>query len=363
MLNTDGSVQFHRVGELFCGAGGLALGAALASAETHDGRVLKCKHIWAVDSDPWACETFKRNLCREGECLVLALPVEELDIGGLPGVDGLLFGFPCNDFSLAGRRKGLEGPGGRLYSYGVRALELHRPLWFVAENVPGLISVNEGSAFKEMTRRMADAGYCLTAHLYRFEEYGVPQTRHRVVIVGFRKDLGLRFRVPEPSHRNKQMTAAEALREVEQVSYNNERAFHSKRVTELLQHIPPGGNAWHPEVPEHLRLNVKKYKMSNIYRRLHPDKPSPTVTGRGGGGTRLYHWAEPRALTDRERARLQTFPDDFVFVGSGKSVRSQIGGAVPPLAAKAIITAVLKTFARVEYKWIEPNIRLEEVQI
>ena len=98
-----------------------------------------------------------------------------------------------------------------------------------------------------------------------------------------------------------------------------------------------------------MRLNVKSARLSQIYKRLHPDKPSYTITGSGGGGTHGYHWSENRALTNRERARIQTFPDDFVFVGSKESVRKQIGMAVPPRGAQAVVEAVLKTFAGISY--------------
>jgi len=89
--------------------------------------------------------------------------------------------------------------------------------------------------------------------------------------------------------------------------------------------------------------------MSHIYRRLHPDKPSYTITGSGGGGTHVYHWEECRALTNRERARLQGFPDDFSFKGPKEMVRKQIGMAVPPTGAKIIFEAILKTFAKIDY--------------
>ena len=101
----------------------------------------------------------------------------------------------------------------------------------------------------------------------------------------------------------------------------------------MLSHIPPGENAWYEGLPEHLRLNVKKTKISQIYKRLHPDKPAYTVTG-GGGGTHMYHYAIPRALTNRERARLQTFPDNYEFLGGKEAVRKQIGMAVPPMGQK-----------------------------
>ena len=96
--------------------------------------------------------------------------------------------------------------------------------------------------------------------------------------------------------------------------------------------------------------------MSQIYKRLDPDQPAYTITGSGGGGTHVYHWKEPRALTNRERARLQTFPDDFEFIGSKESVRRQIGMAVPPLGAKIIFEALIKTLEKKPYEHIKANL-------
>ena len=107
---------------------------------------------------------------------------------------------------------------------------------------------------------------------------------------------------------------------------------------------------------EYARLHVKtKAKMSHIYRRLKADDPSYTITGSGGGGTHVYHWEEPRALTNEERAALQTFPSDFVFRGSKEEIRKQIGMAVPTKGAIEIFSAILKTFARIEYPSIESD--------
>ena len=130
---------------------------------------------------------------------------------------------------------------------------------------------------------------------------------------------------------------------------NNEMPRQTKRVMERLSYIKPGQNAFTADIPEELQLHVKGAKISQIYRRLDPDKPAYTVTGSGGGGTHMYHWSEPRALTNRERARLQTFPDDYVFMGSKESVRKQIGMAVPSRGARIIFEAILKTFAGIDY--------------
>lgn len=126
---------------------------------------------------------------------------------------------------------------------------------------------------------------------------------------------------------------------------------------ERLTYINPGQNAFTADIPEHLQLNVKGAKISQIYKRLDPEKPAYTVTGSGGGGTHIYHYAEPRALTNRERARLQTFPDNYVFEGSKESVRKQIGMAVPPQGAKVIFEAILKTFAGIEYESMPASIK------
>ena len=136
---------------------------------------------------------------------------------------------------------------------------------------------------------------------------------------------------------------------------NNEIRKLNARVKERLSYIKPGENAWNAEMPDELRIKTKT-KISQIYRKLDPEKPSYTVTAAGGGGTYMYHWSnEQRELTNRERARIQTFPDDYEFVGNYQSVRKQIGMAVPPKGAEIIFNAILNTFAGIEYPWVEPN--------
>ena len=130
---------------------------------------------------------------------------------------------------------------------------------------------------------------------------------------------------------------------------NNELTKQSSTVVERLKYIKPGQNAFTASLPEELQLNVKGARISQIYKRLDPEKPAYTVTGSGGGGTHIYHYEENRALTNRERARLQTFPDNYVFEGSKESVRKQIGMAVPAKGAQIIFEAILNTFAGIEY--------------
>ena len=179
-----------------------------------------------------------------------------------------------------------------------------------------------------------------------------------MIIVGFDNTSGLRFQVPKPTTRGNPVTARSALEQppIPKDAFNNELTKQSKSVIERLMHTKPGNNAWNSDLPDHLQLNVKTTKLSQIYRRLHPDKPSYTITGSGGGGTHGYHWSEPRALTNRERARIQTFPDSFVFEGSKESVRKQIGMAVPPRLSYVIFKAILKTIAGIPYPAVESNL-------
>lgn len=346
-------VKEFRLGELFCGPGGLALGAITARISNPEYKIV---HKWANDYDASTCETYRRNICPDDKESVICGDVRQLDIDSLGEIDAFAFGFPCNDFSVVGEQKGFDGIFGPLYSYGVKVLKKYQPLWFLAENVGGLKSANEGKAFEKIKCDLIDAGYRIYPNLYKFEEYGVPQARHRMIIVGIRKDLPYEFKIPstEP-YKNCDVTCKTAI-EVPPISSfaaNNEETKQSAVVVERLKHIKPGQNAFTANLPEELQLNVKGAKISQIYKRLDPTKPAYTVTGSGGGGTHIYHYKEPRALTNRERARLQTFPDDYVFEGSKESVRKQIGMAVPSKGARVIFEAILKTFAGEEYDYIE----------
>ena len=348
--------MIFNLGELFCGPGGLALGAA-SSKIIKDNEEYSITSIWANDYDKDTCETYRQNICPEHPDKVICRDIHKLNLTNLPKIDALSFGFPCNDFSIVGEQKGMNGIYGPLYSYGIKALRHFQPKWFLAENVGGLRNANDGNAFNDILNEMFDAGYNVVPNLYKFEYYGIPQARHRIIIVGIRKDLDYIFKVPD-IFKFEPITCKEALENppIPENAYNNELTKQSKHVIERLKHIKPGENVFNADLPNHLKLNVKGAKISQIYKRLDPDKPSYTVTGSGGGGTHVYHWEEPRALTNRERARLQTFPDDFVFHGGKESVRKQIGMAVPPNGAKVVFEAILKTFAGIEYKSIIPNI-------
>ena len=343
-----------KLGELFCGPGGIALGSKLAGAENSSVQYL-ISHAWATDYDKDTCETFANNICNGNKASVVCEDIRKLNLDKLnkiSEVDALAFGFPCNDFSIVGEQKGIDGVYGPLYTYCIKALQYFNPMWFLAENVGGLRNSNDGKTFEKVLSAMYESGYSVYPHLYSFDKYGVPQSRQRIIIIGIRKDIDTVFKVPSPvPYAAYNVSSRNALENppIPKDATNNDLTGQSAQVVERLKWIKPGENAFTANLPENLKLNVKGAKISQIYKRLNPDKPAYTVTGSGGGGTHMYHWDEPRALTNRERARLQTFPDNYIFHGSKESVRKQIGMAVPCMGIKVIFEALLKSFAGIDY--------------
>lgn len=347
-----------RLGELFCGPGGIACGAL--NARSDDGNY-SVSHAWANDYDFDTCQTYRYNICPDDPQSVLCCDVRELDINSLEKIDAFCYGFPCNSFSSVGEHKGFANEKfGQLYWYGIEVLNAFQPKWFVAENVSGIRSAGSGD-FQTILNDMESAGYRLTVNLYKAEEYGVPQTRHRVIIVGIRADLPVIFRVPSPNpYRHCDISAGTALKNIPVSASNNEVRQLSRKVIKRLSLIQPGENLWQAEerlgsdFPQELKIHTKT-KISQIYRKLCPEKPAYTVTAAGGGGTYMYHWTD-RELTNRERARFQTFPDDYTFFGDYSSVRKQIGMAVPCRLAQVVVSAILNSFAGIEYPFVKPNL-------
>ena len=257
-------IIYERAGELFCGPGGSGIGSSMIEFETVD-RVIKIRHVWASDYDKDSCQTYEQNFAQyEAENLGINEQVKvihgdvndpNIDVQNkeqFEEIDGLIFGFPCNDFSLVGESKGLNGKFGPLYKHGIRILNRDdKPKWSLAENVSGLSSSNDGRAFKQIITEMIEAGYTVTAHKYKFEDYGIPQSRHRIIIVGFRNDLNIDFKVPAPS--NKTMTASQALSDIPDDATHQELTRQSQQVVERLKHIKPGQNVWNAELPDRAR--------------------------------------------------------------------------------------------------------------
>lgn len=299
---------------LFCGCGGMDLGFSNAG--------FNC--VYANDIDHWACMTYKRNLGDH----VHEADISEVKFDKLPKVDLIVGGFPCQDFSMIWKRKGLDSERGNLYQHFVRAVRTIKPKMFVAENVKGLLTANKGKAIKQIIEDFSAEGYNVTYKVVNFAHFGTPQLRERVIIVGVSQEIEKEFTFPKPTHAESEyVTAKEALEGVESVLFNNEHQNIQPRTIERLKIIPPGEN--YTSIPKEHPLYVKGM-ISHVYRRLHPDKPSTTIIARGGGGTWGYHYEEPRSLTNRERARLFGYPDDFIFEGSFGEIRKQIGNSVPP---------------------------------
>lgn len=317
---------------LFSGCGGMDMGFLMAEHPE-----LAYEIVWANDFDKSACETYRKNFRHNITCT----DIWDIDLDKIPYGDVIIGGFPCQDFSIlrGEKRHGFKVKRGLLYTKFVEAVAKKLPLFFVAENVKGLMNMHKGwviKKIKEDFEKVDGVGYDVKYELINFADYGVPQNRERVIIIGVRKDLKLKFDFPEPTHKNRPVTAGLALEGVENVRANNEKLRVLPSTAEKLKKIPAGGN--YKNLPDHADRNW----MSLIYKRLHPDQPSPTIVACGGGGTWGYHYSEPRPLTNRERARIQSFPDWFEFSGSTTEVRKQIGNAVPPLGIKPVAEQLLR---------------------
>ena len=349
----------YKLGELFSGPGGFAEGARKS-------RVFE--HVWANDIDPMACKTFELN---HPNTRVFPGDINDEFIPNMKGkkkIDGLVFGFPCNDFSLVGKKQKLKGKYGPLYKSAITVLDHFKPNFFIAENVTAISPINEKNKdsevyknfltiMSELSKAAQPNGYKVYADRYKFEQFGVPQTRHRMILVGFRADYykknNINYYRPKEDTENPDdfVTCKTALEKgvpgTKQIGLiddlenplNHEHTKHSSDVKLRLENTKEGQNVW--DIEDKFGLpGVTKARMSHIYKKLDSSKPSYTVTGSGGGGTHVYHYKENRALTNRERARIQTFDDKYKFVGKKEEVRKQIGMAVPVLAAKKILKSV-----------------------
>ena len=147
--------MIYKLGELFCGPGGVAWGAINADIGNSEYGIV---HQWANDYDADTCDTYRRNICPQTPETVYHEDIRNLNMGNLSDIDALAFGFPCNDYSVVGERKGMDGVYGPLYSYGIKALKEFKPQWFLAENVGGLKNANEGKAFTKILTERREAG-------------------------------------------------------------------------------------------------------------------------------------------------------------------------------------------------------------
>ena len=325
-----------KIVSIFSGCGGLDLGFHLEGYET----------VWANDFAEWAVKSFAANF---GDVIKMQdiTQIDPYTDKSIPDCDIVLGGFPCQDFSIIWKQPGLNGTRGGLFRHFAEFVDAKKPIAFVAENVKGLLTANDGKAIETIIKdfESIEPGYIVKPHLYNFAEYGVPQFRERVLFVGVRIDTGFNFIHPKPTHGTNAdlpyVTAGEALKGVEKVPTNNELINIKEKTRKMLELIPEGGN--YADIPADSPYRVKGM-ISHVYRRIKLDEPAKTIIAAGGGGTWGYHYPEPRALTNRERARLQSFPDDFIFEGSVTEVRRQIGNAVPPEGVRAVAKRLMPLF-------------------
>lgn len=335
-MTTTNSKKKPTIVSVFSGCGGLDLGFHQEGYDT----------IWANDFAEWAVESFKENF---GDVILLKdiTKIDPYTDKSIPDCDVVLGGFPCQDFSIIWKQPGLNGTRGGLFRHFAEFVDAKKPKAFVAENVKGLLTANGGRAIDTIIKDFESIapGYLVKPHLYNFAEYGVPQFRERVIIVGIRLDTGFNFIHPKPTHgpntEHPYVTAGEALIDADKVPFNNEHIKIKEKTRQMLELIPEGGNF--TDIPKEHPLYVKGM-ISHVYRRIKLDEPAKTIIAAGGGGTWGYHYPEPRPLTNRERARLQSFPDDFVFKGSVTEVRRQIGNAVPPEGVRPVASRLMPLF-------------------
>lgn len=299
-----------KVVSLFSGAGGLDLGFIKAGHEI----------VWANDIFLDAVKTYRNNI---GDHIVCE-DISKIPSDQIPDHDILIGGFPCQGFSVANSKRGENDERNKLYLELLRVLVDKQPKFFMAENVKGILSLMKGAIFEMIISDFENAGYKIKYKVLNAANYGVPQKRERVIILGVRNDIQFDLEHPEPTH-----SESSSL-------FNDKKKWVS--IGEALKNIPE-------PVEEHSLLNhtYSKFKLKfNGYlgnRAIDPTKPAPTVTARGdekGGVVVLHHPNNHRRMSVRELALTQSFPIDYVFEGNNSSAYRQIGNAVPPLLAFAI---------------------------
>lgn len=317
--------------ELFAGAGGLALGLEQAG---FDG-------LAYVEMNGDACETLRRN---RPSWNVIEGDVHEIDFRQYDGqVDLVSGGFPCQAFSMAGKRLGFGDIRGTLFAEIIRCANETHPKMLLMENVKGLLSHDGGRTFETIRHEVEKAGYSLQWKILNASYHGVGQARERIVMIGIRDDLAdkISFEYPEPDGR--QTTLRDALDGVPDspgVSYSDGKA-------KVLDLVPPGG-CW-VDLPQDVAREYMKSSYDSpggkrgMARRLSWDRPCLTLTtSPSQKQTERCHPDETRPLTVREYARVQSFPDDWEFAGGIGSQYRQIGNAVPVEMARRIGVQIVK---------------------
>lgn len=350
--------------DLFAGVGGLSLGFEQAGFRV----------LIANEYDASIADSYKRN--RVGTNMIVGditkLPISEI-FGNYKGkVDLVVGGPPCQGYSQKGQRRTINDPRNFLFRHFTEVVQVVQPQYFVMENVPNLLTAERGFFRQELEKIFNELGYTITAQILCSADFGVPQNRHRAFIVG--KFGGAKVEIQNV--KRKRTTIWEAISDLAYLNsgegnevsdymkhpeseyqkmmrqdcdkvYNHIATNHSKIALERLEMIPPNGGKEHLP-PEHITKSI----FSGTWERMDADDISVTITTRFDtpSSGKFTHPFLDRAITVREAARIQSFPDSFRFFGTKTSQMKQVGNAVPPLMAKAIAQAIIDDMLRNEKK-------------
>lgn len=301
----------YRAVSLFSGCGGMDLG--FLGGFHFIGKSYKrlpIEIIWANEINPRACDTYRHNLHHNIICQDIWQAIESIP----KSADIVFGGFPCQDISINGKRHGIEGKRSGLYRAMVSVVEKVKPKIFIAENVKGLLMKHARSSLTRIIEDFSNLGYQVTYQLYNSASFGVPQTRDRVFIVGTQP--GISFSHPQPIlDKEKYITAYTALHDLEDLPENS-----------AINHVWSKANR----------------SSEQGDRRLQIDRPGYTIRAECHGNIH-FHYKHARRISMREAARIQSFPDNFIFQAKLRETERQIGNAVPPVLAWHLAKAVIAT--------------------
>lgn len=330
--------------DLFSGIGGLTLGFERAGF----------KNIFSIDFDKSICKTYRKNFSHHKliEKDIKDFKKKEiLELTRGKEIDLIIGGTPCQGFSMAGNigRKFIDDPRNHLFKDFARVVKILKPKFVVIENVARVYTHNRGKTRKEIISLFRRLGYELNCKLLNSADYGIPQVRNRVFFIGNRLKLTNKF--PNKTHdKNTQttiinqkikkwITIKKAIDDLPKLSSgdnsnipNHEAMNHSEQMLKKMSYITNGGSR--NQIPYRIRPKTGDIRK---YIKYEKDKPSICITG---DMRKVFHYSQNRALSVRELARIQSFPDNFSFTGSKLSQQQQVGNAVPPIMAKAIAETI-----------------------
>ena len=328
--------KIYKVISLFCGCGGMDLG--FEGDFSVFGEYYKknpFKIVYANDINDKACQTYKYNFKLNPHCE----DIKNININEIPDADIVIGGFPCQDFSLAGKRRGLESERGRLYLDMKKVIQKVKPIAFVAENVDGIRKNRHNqdeSALDIILNDFRSIGYNVEYKALNAADYGVQQNRVRIIIVGIRNDINKKMKFPEPKYgtlKQPYRTSKEAIDDLWNLIDKTDISNHTSK--------------------DYSKAKFYKGKKLQGNNRIEANKPAPTIRAEHHGNIEgHYRSTNPndednekywRRLSVRECARLQSFPDEFVFPCSASSAYRQVGNAVPPILAWNIANSLYKS--------------------